>query len=1031
MDGSDTDTSAATREIEASPAAWAKACGVCHVGGGQMEYDRDMLPYGQAGATNEGDRYTWMPAHIAPAGGETLIGLDGTPATYAEGSLVLGRIVDISANTDVQGTQLFGANNAEVDCMMCHANQLKTGAAWYRSEDCGPAKQIGPADNRDCSTSDPRFQYTAGTIYDSFNRNIAISEGWFDLAASAGIGVKIDKATGTLAEDTPTTIPGSSISAVPNSGNCAQCHARNDADNIGLPGEAQQYGGMITGYGNFFKFTGPEEAVDLDEIDSSGNCAAGKDCKNDTTWGEFGCKTGMGKRSQKTGYGSNDRFGFGVCLGCAAFSAMNGGPNMWWLGMDGMEFTADDGVCGMPSIREACNAGAGGVNLQTNPEYIWEAPGVPKQIAGKMADVDVHDAAGMKCATCHYAVSGTLPARTYTANGQTYTYPATDPANPIQKIDHQIAQGFSMLEHANDQLDGTVTCEGCHIDKTHPNAGSAPDPATAHAAFPPAHFEKIDCRTCHIPAVYSAPGRLGFRDWTAGGYRQSDGSNGNANHFDFNYNFMDGGAGSMPPLRAWLANPEGTKITPMLPSLLPIWTGSGIRASDNFVLGWMPAKTRDITSAAAIVSAANPGFGIRLNGTNDHPPFQGFQLTDPLKIESKAKIDAMAAELATARSGVLASHGTVRDPRLSLYPTMFDPSHGIPTKEWALGSPSRGGCEMCHSTSAEPSSVGFFDGSKELLKNPMMQMADYDCGGDDMSFDAGGWANADHPDWMCGMFDAAQMGGNENGTCDQTEQMACRTYIATNLFPMFGMPADIGNAFPIDGVAMMQMMAIREGATAAGCNPIYSFFGFPNGTDHGQMGTNGCDANPMDGYFDYYSRDEIRLHYKKNLQQSTFSPVVAGSNWTNPVTGAAGTVPSTMNRVWGIVGVTKNPGNPAHVNKFDLGATCYNPMDGSTFPCTDGGYVLTKVNANQLLGYDTSALSELTDFNTMQASTDCAECHASVNNTNHHDGTCTSCHSAGALNGLERHDGAVPSTDNASCIECHGSKTLDLSGMAL
>jgi hypothetical protein len=124
---------------------------------------------------------------------------------------------------------------------------------------------------------------------------------------------------------------------------------------------------------------------------------------------------------------------------------------------------------------------------------------------------------------------------------------------------------------------------------------------------------------------------------------------------------------------------------------------------------------------------------LRLNGTNDHPPFQGFQLTDPMKIESKEKIDAMSVELGTARSGVAASHGTVRDPRISLYPTFFDPSHGVPSTEWALGSPAKGGCLMCHSSSNpsspsySPYSVGFFDSEKELLQNGMMQMANADC----------------------------------------------------------------------------------------------------------------------------------------------------------------------------------------------------------------------------------------------------------------------------------------------------------------
>jgi PKD repeat protein len=63
--------------------------------------------------------------------------------------------------------------------------------------------------------------------------------------------------------------------------------------------------------------------------------------------------------------------------------------------------------------------------------------------------------------------------------------------------------------------------------------------------------------------------------------------------------------------------------------------------------------------------------------------------------------------------------------------------------------------------------------------------------------------------------------------------------------------------------------------------------------------------------------------------------------------------------VFGVVAVGKNPSNPSHANKFDIGATCYNPMDGSTFPCPDGGYVQTTVSETQLLGYTTCYQNQL------------------------------------------------------------------------
>jgi hypothetical protein len=903
---------------------YARQCGVCHVGGGQLEYDYDMKPYGDPTSNDTGGKYTYRVARVNP-----------------DGSGIPGGIILTSTNAN---NELYGDNKAEVDCMMCHMNELRTGAAWYKSIGCdGTPGKVGPADSPACT--DSRFTFASGTIYDSFNRNIATSLGYFKQAASAGIGALINLSDGSLS-NVPSTISGNNIASVPNSANCAICHARTNSDNIGLPMEAAQYGGMVTGFGNFFRITAAGSAFDFDKTDTNGTCT---NCANDTQWNEFGCKTGMGKRAQKSGVGTQDRFGFGICLGCATFNAMQGDMSTgWFMG----------GVCAMPSVQSACNTAAG-VTLQgSSGEWmgILENPAtmLPKKIMGKMSDTDVHDAAHMKCSTCHYALQGDRPARTISGSSggtnYSYTYTALTGTYSIQKIDHHLAQGYSTMEKADEILDGTLSCEGCHIDRTHPNSAGAPVPV--HAGFPALHFAKIDCRTCHIPAVYSSPGRLLFRDWTAGAYRQADGSNGNANHFDFAFNFMEGAAAPMAPLKAWIATPAGIKIAPILPSMLPIWTGSAIRATDDFVLGWSPAKTRDITAAAARVAAANPGLGIRINGTNEHPLFQGFQLTDPLKIESKQKIDLMAAELATSGAGY-AAHATVRDPRINLFPTMFDPSHGIAPKEWALGSSSQGGCVMCHSSSnpASPDysdrSVGFFDGKKDLLKNGMMQMADYDCGED----------GAAGPAMMfCANFDNPAYGGNGNAVCETTELMACKTYIGGQLFQQFGMPGDIAAAFPIDGIDMMQMQAVREGATAAGCNPIYSFFGMPNATARGQLGTNGC----VPALGDYYSRDEIRLHYKKNLQQSTFAPVVAGSSMASPTTNAIITVPSTLNRVYGVVSVGKNPSNAAHVNKFDLGATCItDPMTGATGPCTNGGYVNTTVSERQLLGYSDVTTADL------------------------------------------------------------------------
>ena len=75
-----------------------------------------------------------------------------------------------------------------------------------------------------------------------------------------------------------------------------------------------------------------------------------------------------------------------------------------------------------------------------------DAPGAPMKVPGKMPDTDVHDGSsqGMTCATCHYSLSGTIPSRTISSGSTVYTYPTTS----FEKMDHNFAKGYSMLEKA-------------------------------------------------------------------------------------------------------------------------------------------------------------------------------------------------------------------------------------------------------------------------------------------------------------------------------------------------------------------------------------------------------------------------------------------------------------------------------------------------------------------------------------------------------------------------------------------------------
>ena len=102
------------------------SCGVCHVGGGQMEYDRDMHAYDP----NKGDG-------------------ENSYFSFDRNRIVAGF--------------LDSTNKMEVDCLMCHLNSSATGAnesgagrAWYQSYGCGTTGgPIGPVYDPNCSVVGP------------------------------------------------------------------------------------------------------------------------------------------------------------------------------------------------------------------------------------------------------------------------------------------------------------------------------------------------------------------------------------------------------------------------------------------------------------------------------------------------------------------------------------------------------------------------------------------------------------------------------------------------------------------------------------------------------------------------------------------------------------------------------------------------------------------------------------------------------------------------------------------------------------
>jgi hypothetical protein len=978
------------QSIESGPQDWATHCGVCHVGGGQLEYDRNMNDY--SASSPSGDRYYFdMPTLAHPS----------------------GRLTTVDASPD----GFSATNKAELDCLLCH---LKTsdpagsgnGRAWLKSMGCSSSNPMGPLNDPTCSGTSmypgvpAAGAFTPGTAYDMFNRNLALKTNSFAFAASLGLGATVTGWTpnGNIASvaGVPSMVSGSSIAATPDSSNCSVCHARDDST-AGLPGMMS----MKYGYGNFALLSPPGTAQDTDL--SVSTAAA-----NDKLWFELGCKTGMGKRAHKIGQGPNAHWGMSL------FNSMFG------LGKNP----------GDPVKTETI--------VPANP--MFASMGMTVKTQERMPDADVHDISvvtgqptGMSCGTCHYTLgsenkfAGRVRNPAYNimddlTDANSIFFPAGDhhgvpyPAETVRAIDHQFAQADSYPDtKSKNNLDGTVSCEGCHTTRTHPrltdNGGTlnSPNPAYAHgnAGFPAFHIEKIACATCHIPEVYAAPGRLKYRDWTAGEYK-----NGFRNMLDWNFDLITGSHKPVPVLRQWLTKEGEKKIYPVLPSVMPIWvkgspnsgqdTGSEISGGAYPTTNPMvaPVKQRNTLFAAKQVKDAHPEFDIRLNGGNMVPLFDGFSLSDSWEIDTKPEIDAMT-------SSTLIVDGSQHATKLKLFQTHFDVTHGVAPKDWALGGTKRGGCKSCHSSkdpyarnamgmptgpnpAYSPVSVGFFEGYQQpldnaafgigqydMLKNWFALFADFDCTmmcGGGMQPDSTYFDPAGNPitDAACG--DPMGMGWTKLGQCVD--------FMASTFDAAMGFPAGTSMMMGMyDGIAGLQGFTVRETVSGLplGCNPFAgpaSMSPFPGMSINNCMPSNnpmftmgscvGADpANGMPGRCDansfryngmcmmnsdcngttfsaeeyaanqnglIYSRGEARSHFKIMLQQS-------GSGATAKVT-------------WPF-SVEKNPGNPSHVNSWDQALTSCKDMMGMPTACGDGTFINTTVHANQLLGYEATKLAAL------------------------------------------------------------------------
>jgi hypothetical protein len=852
-----------------------------------MEYDRDLNDYSTASAP--GDAFVLKYAR------------PDDPATPE----------DETSWENVTAGWMSDTNKAEMDCLMCHLNGSNPGSAWLKTLDCGPGNPIGPMTDPTCSGT-PMFPGTRTVsgptewTYDMFNRNFGLKQRRMDLIASMGAGAKgtfdaNGKLTGiewdaekmsfaapaqsgligtcvtgtvrdsiegcadytrnaTACQNPDGTYPqdngenmnylingisdclkitDANLATTPKSENCSVCHARDD-QTMGLPGMIT----MKTGFGNYGLIMDPSNPM------PSGNMGASRDLNtdngagalNDDYWFDFGCKTGMGKRAHKVGaagdyVGPNARYGMSMFLPTTLTPQVEG----------------------------------------TGPEA-----GDP--IPGKMPDVDVHDAGGMQCADCHYALgsetaTGYVDVPAHTTQGYAY------PAERVYGMDHQFAQSQSTPDvKSKNNLDGKVSCESCHITQDHPrllgNGGTMVAPVPLHNGLPQLHLDKIGCVTCHVPETYSAPGRLKYRDWTAGFARGTF-----RNTLDWNYDLITGSHKTVPQIRKWADKGMGTKIYPFLPSLLPTWyemvPNSGVLVKDDAGMVAAgepmdnildaesaflpsPAKNRDLQVVAEYVRDNNPGFDMRLNGGNTIPLFDGFQIVDSWEIDTKVEIDAMLDGFNGRVNGSDARFVSF----LNIVEADFDVTHGIVPKEWSLGGSERGGCVSCHSSmnagspNYSPYSIGFFEGyvqpvanagmpgfgvgGYEMVKNWMAMFADFDaaamCGANDPNLMAddgmGGMLNpyTDHHNFyfnpMTGepkmtaecaswsWFSNNPMFGTTGGNAQLQHVIGM---MSTTFDQAMGFPA--GTAMQMgmyDGVAGLQGFALKELQTSGtlGCNPF-------------------------------------------------------------------------------------------------------------------------------------------------------------------------------------------------------------------
>jgi hypothetical protein len=313
----------------------------------------------------------------------------------------------------------------------------------------------------------------------------------------------------------------------------------------------------------------------------------------------------------------------------------------------------------------------------------------------------------MACADCHVNLEGTFAAITDPAQASAIVQPNVT----VSRVDHQFAKGDNAPDGKNmDQLDNTVTCEACHVSRTHPGAFGAPNPASAHRGFPSSHLERIACKTCHITSLNSAMNQ-DLADFTVGPYRT----------FERTQVTEIATGTNRRPLYMWRQTEHGQgewQIQPFDVMAVAVVANATAMNADGEATAVTPTFQRLGKRAAELLRAAKGD----ANGDGIYDwPLNAPQGGDTTLIVNRPD------EIADFFRQIAIAGGATAPPNpvLHFYFNQFTLSHNVVPKagnpangRYILGSPLGGGCVMCHSDGSNPLSVGFFDRTQQLFAQP-------------------------------------------------------------------------------------------------------------------------------------------------------------------------------------------------------------------------------------------------------------------------------------------------------------------------